>query len=226
MADGRAGAFADAAVVIATGFTLREVLRFCGATPAIGALATVATVALCTWLLRRRGRTWAGLGLRRPADWGVTAAWSLGLFGAEFLAQPLVTGPLADALRLPPQDLAAFAALKHNTWLFLIMIIPVGWGAAAFGEEMIFRGFVNRRLTDAFGGTGIATALALVIQSSLFALAHAYLGPRGVMNAGAIAVLAGTVYLANGRSLWPLVIAHGLLDSVGLTVLYLGIPHG
>jgi hypothetical protein len=35
----------------------------------------------------------------------------------------------------------------------------------------------------------------------------------------------GGVYWANDRNLWPLIIAHGLVDSVSLTVLRLGVAH-
>jgi membrane protease YdiL (CAAX protease family) len=51
------------------------------------------------------------------------------------------------------------------------------------------------------------------------------MGPRGVMNAAAIGLVSGVVYRANGRNLWPLVIAHGLVDSVGLTMLRVGVSH-
>jgi hypothetical protein len=60
-------------------------------------------------------------------------------------------------------------------------------------------------------------------QATLFAFGHAYLGPRGMLNAGALGLLGGLCYLWNGRNLWPLFIAHGLVDSVGLTALFLGL---
>jgi membrane protease YdiL (CAAX protease family) len=62
-------------------------------------------------------------------------------------------------------------------------------------------------------------------QATLFALGHSYLGPRGMLNAGALALVAGLGYRWNGRNLWPLFMAHGLVDSVGLTALYLGVAH-
>jgi len=33
------------------------------------------------------------------------------------------------------------------------------------------------------------------------------------------------VYLADGRNLWPLIVAHGLVDTVNLTLLHLGAVH-
>jgi membrane protease YdiL (CAAX protease family) len=69
------------------------------------------------------------------------------------------------------------------------------------------------------------TVRYLVVQALLFGLGHVYLGPRGVMNAAAIGLVMGGVYWASGRNLWPLIIAHGLVDSVSLTVLRLGVAH-
>jgi hypothetical protein len=129
------------------------------------------------------------------------------------------------ALDLPPQDLSLFADLRGNTIKYLVLLIPVSWGTAAFGEELLYRGFINRRLTDAFGGTALASGLALVCQAMLFAMAHAYLGARGMLNAGVLALLAGGCYLACGRWMWPLIIAHGMVDSLAMTVLYLGLAH-
>jgi CAAX protease family protein len=106
-----------------------------------------------------------------------------------------------------------------------VLLLPLGWGTAAFGEELIYRGFLNTRLSVAFGGGRSAVALAAVGQALLFGLGHTYLGPLGVMNATAIGLVSGGVYLAGDRNLWPVIIAHGLVDSVGITTLYLGLAH-
>jgi len=182
-------------------------------------------VAVATWLLRRHGQRWSALGVVRPASLRVAAVWTVGLTVADVLVVPLAISILADALRMPTQHLEAFAGLRGNLLRYLVLLVPVSWGAAAFGEELLFRGFLARRLTEAFGGTARAEVLANVIQAALFALGHAYLGPRGVLNAGALGLLAGWCYRANGRNLWPLFIAHGLVDSVGMTVLFLGLQH-
>ena len=102
----------------------------------------------------------------------------------------------------------------------------MGWGAAAFGEELIYRGFIFGRLTEALGGSRLAQACALLLQASLFALGHSYLGPRDMLNAGLVGLLSGGAYIANGRMLWPLIFAHAAVDTLGLTALYLGVSHG
>jgi membrane protease YdiL (CAAX protease family) len=68
--------------------------------------------------------------------------------------------------------------------------------------------------------------VAALCQALLFGLAHAYLGPRGVLNASAIGLVSAGVFLADGRNLWPLIVAHGLVDTVGLTLIRFGVGHG
>ncbi len=78
------------------------------------------------------------------------------------LVLPVVVDTVSNALGLPPQQLGAFAALKGNTFEYLVLLLPVSWGIAAFGEELLYRGFVYRRLTDAIGQTSWASTIALL----------------------------------------------------------------
>ena len=222
----RQSAWLDTAIVIAATLGPHAAIRAIGGSVAAGSLATIAIAALCLYLLKRRAIPWAAIGLARPSHLGKAVAWALGLFVADMLIVPVLAKAIADSLQFPAQDLSAFAGLRGNTLQYLVLLIPVGWGAAAIGEELIYRGFINRRLTDALGAGSGASAVALLVQSALFAGGHFYLGPRGMLNAGVLALLAGVAFLWNGRNLWPLVIAHGLVDSIGLTMLYLGAGHG
>jgi uncharacterized protein len=216
----------EVALVAGIALALHEGLRALGVPMALGAMATLVMLIPCTWLLHRRDVDWGDLGFKRPTHFGRTALWALGLFVTLMLIPALLTAPLASYLALPPQQLTALGDLRGNLPLYLVTLIADGWAAAAFGEELIFRGFIFRRLTDAFGGTSPGVIGALVIQAALFALGHHYLGPRGVLNAGFVGLISGAAYLANGRDLWPLIVAHGLVDTVGLTVLFLGASHG
>jgi len=221
----RGSALIEVVAVTAVAFLIREVLRRFGAGIGSGAVSTIVTLALATWLLRRRGQSWGAIGFRRPLSLRTTAAWTVGLLLADMLLVPLATSILGTAFHLPTQHLESFADLRGNTARYLLLLIPISWGTAAFGEELLFRGFLARRLADAFGGSGRAELAAAVGQATLFGLGHAYLGPRGMLNAGGLGLLAGLCYRWNGRNLWPLIVAHGLVDSVGMTVLYLGMQH-
>jgi uncharacterized protein len=206
-------------------FAIHAILRRLGAGVGVGSLSIIVTLALATWLLRRRGVSWSDLGFRRPQNLGAAAAWAVGLFLVDMLLVPPLISMLSATLGLQRQHLEAFDDLRGNLARYLVLLIPIGWGSAAFGEELIYRGFLTRRLSDALGGTGIAEIAATLGQAVLFALGHSYLGPRGMLNAGALGLVSGLSYRWNGRNLWPLIIAHGLVDSVGITALYFGVAH-
>lgn len=221
----RTSALLEVLAVTVIAYLTRAALHRLGAGFASGAVATVAALALATFFLRRGGAGWRDLGCRRPSSLSTAAMWTVGLFAADMFLIPPLVFVFANALHLPAQRLDAFDQLRGNRALYLELLVPITWGSAAFGEELIFRGFLTRRLTEALGGTGRAELAAVVGQATLFAFGHAYLGPRGMLNAGALGLLGGLCYRWNGRNLWPLFIAHGLVDSVGLTVLFLGVAH-
>jgi len=94
---------------------------------------------------------------------------------------------------------------------------------ATFLEEFIFRGYLLNRIVDLQGRqTKLALMISVAGQAIIFGLAHAYQGPVGVFKTGAIGLVFGLAYLAVGRNLWPLIIAHGLIDSIDMVTHYLG----
>ena len=123
----------------------------------------------------------------------------------------------------PHLDEKAFAEVKGNLPLFL-MLLPSIWLFAAFGEEFLYRGYLLTRFTQLLGGGSAAVMLAIVGQAVLFGLGHWYQGPVGMFPIFVGALLTGTVSVAWGRNLWPAMIAHGLVDTLGFTMLYLGQP--
>jgi len=80
------------------------------------------------------------------------------------------------------------------------------------------------RLAQTFGESRTAWGLAIAGQALLFAFAHWYQGPVGMVPIGVGAVVTGIACVAWGRNLWPAIIAHGLVDTLGFTMLYLGKP--
>jgi hypothetical protein len=219
-------ALVDTALVLGAFLAVRAGLHATGVGIGAGSAAVVCSVGLATWLLHRRGMGWSALGLRWPPSVGRTAAWTAALFLVQFLVVPAVVVPIVRALHASAHEAEVFATLRGNTTQYLIMLLPVTWGAAAWGEEMLFRGFLATRIADSLGGAAAAIAVAVVVQASVFGLCHSYLGLQGMLNAGFLGLAAGAAYVASGRNLWPPIIAHGLIDSIGLTLLYLGAAPG
>lgn len=120
-----------------------------------------------------------------------------------------------------PRDLERFDILEDNT-LAYILLLPCIWLFAAFGEEVFYRGFVMTRIERLLGGTKLAILGAVILQAIIFGAGHLYQGISGAILAGFTAVSYGAFFYFSKRCLWVPVFAHGLLDTLGLTLIYLG----
>jgi membrane protease YdiL (CAAX protease family) len=205
--------------IVAAAFVLTHILARRFGVPGPGTWAVLCALAVATWRLRRAGMRWDELGMRAPENWWIALAWVAALYAAAALAKILVIDPLAKVLGWPPINLSRFSKLPGNA-AFLAGGLFLVWVQAAFGEELVFRGFLLTRLELLLGGELSATAMALVGQALLFGVGHWYLGPRGVTTAGITGLILGAVYLCDGRNLVPLIGAHGLADSLGLIAIY------
>jgi len=96
----------------------------------------------------------------------------------------------------------------------LMTLMLAGWFAAAFGEEVTFRGFVLPKLADILGGANSGWILAIVIQAANFSALHA--SQLGMVIAGLFGLLFGVVFWRSGKLLWPVIIAHALPDTVSI----------
>ena len=165
-----------------------------------------------------RGLGWPDVGLRRPPSlrrvlWQASAAALLILVSVRF-----VIVPVAEWLAGVPVDLSALGE-SGDTRAFQIWLAQA-WTLAAFGEEMVFRGYLIRRLLDLAGDSPGARAAGLVISSILFGLAHGYQGWAGVIATGTIGALLASLYFVASRNLWPVILCHGLVDTVALSLIY------
>lgn len=182
----------------------------------------LALLLLATSLLHLNKETWAEAGLRRPRPLWRVPALVIGGYAAVGAAVTGLTLMVLPALGIAPQTHAVFGALRGNLGEYLYWLLPVGWGSAAIGEELVFRGFLQSRLErmfSAFPGAGLFAALA---QAAIFGALHLYQGAGGALIAGATGFIIGLVYLFGGRNLWACIILHGLIDTISLTAIYTG----
>ncbi len=191
-------------------------------------LAGPVTVAVCgllaAALVRRNGESWTAAGIRRPRS---TSSLLLTGFGYAVLGYATAIAATLLATQLfgwPPMRTARFDGLAGNLPM-LFGLLAVVWTAAALGEEWLFRGFLQSRLRRLFDGRRGAAVMAVALQALLFALAHAYQGPTGMLVTGCLGLVFGAL-IVRGGSLWPLVVAHGLIDTVSLLGLYAGMRPG
>ncbi|HEX2079621.1 MAG TPA: type II CAAX endopeptidase family protein [Longimicrobium sp.] len=186
------------------------------AIPRVVPLLLLASMSL--WV---RGLGWADLGLRRPRVWSRTVATAVLAALGILLAVRFVIAPLAVWVTGTSIDQSVFEPLRGNLRVLLASLL-LAWTLAAFGEEMVFRGYLMRRLTDLVGGTRVGWAVALVVSSAFFGWAHGYQGPAGMVATGLIGASIGLLYLRTGRNLWMAIICHAVVDTVALTLVYLG----
>lgn len=184
-------------------------------------LRMLAVVLLATWLLRLDGRGWRDVGLTWPTRIRRGTVLVIGGYVVIALLSGLVLKGVLPALHLAPPSAAPLSKVHGDPVEYAFWMLPMTWGSAAFGEEMLFRGFIFDRLRVLVGDRGASLALAL--QAIVFGAAHMSLGASSMIVAGTIGAAMGGIYLLAGRKLWPCILLHGLIDSVSVTVVFLGL---
>lgn len=184
-----------------------------------GPITASCAVVLITALLRWRGLWWRDIGLRRPPRlrWllvqvpVVTVTWLAVSVGATTLI----------AQFLPRPDTSArFGDLAGNLPATLWWI-AIAWVIGGFAEEMIFRGFLLNRLEALLTRGARGTVAAVFLQALVFGAAHAYnRGLFGLLALGAVGAVLGTFYVMFRRNLWPVILAHGLGNTLGFVARY------
>jgi len=212
---GRRGAFWAAVAVVEVSLAAIAVVKDVFVpTVVILVLATASLIVrrdgLSTLGIARLGRPW-----RSAAEvLALTIGWTV-LQLALFL-------PALEHLTGTKQDLSEFAGLQGNLRM-LMGLLGLSWTVAAIGEELVYRGYIQIRITDVLGtGTGGAVAV-VAVSSALFGLAHTEQGLLGV----AATCLDGvffSVLRMRYRTLWAPVLAHGFNNSIGLTAYFLAGP--
>ena len=129
--------------------------------------------------------------------------------------------PLLIRLTGKQPDLHDFADLRGNITLLLIYL-ALTWTLAAFGEEMVWRGYLMNRVADLVGGTRNAWIVSLILVHCAFGLAHLYQGITGIIDEGLAGLLLGVLYLTSRRNLSIPIVAHGVTDTIDMLLIFLG----
>jgi CAAX protease family protein len=164
---------------------------------------------------------WRGVGLTRYRTWKITLLLGVGAGFALETFQLFVSQPLLVRLLGKQPDLEGFRALTGNLKLTLIFL-ALAWILAAFGEEMVYRGYLMNRVADLLNRTPRAWIVSLVMVHVGFGLAHVRQGLTGVIDEGLMGLLLGLIYLRTGRNLSVPIIAHGVQDSIDFVLIFLG----
>ena len=196
-----------------------------------GPLSLYVLLILLTIYLRSQGLRWRDFGLAPLKTWRSRVL----ILPQTLLALAAFAGAVAPILLLgehyeiefittvPEGVDERFGDVEANPAMFLLWLAIV-WTAAAFGEEMFFRGYLVTRLSALFRPTPVGPILAIIIAALIFGVGHIYYqGLRGFVITGAIGIAFGGVFLLLKRNLWPLILLHGLMDTAVFTITFLGI---
>lgn len=194
-----------------------------------GPISLLMTLAILTLYLRSRGLDWTDMGLRALP--GIKAkllvipqAFLTFLAFAAVVAPVLILGEALgwEFLTEEPSGVEErWGNVRGNLPMYLLWLVIV-WTAAAFGEEMFFRGYLVTRLQDLFSDFKFGNALAVITPALLFGLAHIYYqGLRGLVITGLIGLAFGTMFLLFKRNLWPLILWHGVIDTLTFTAIFM-----
>ncbi|MEE8119747.1 MAG: type II CAAX endopeptidase family protein [Gammaproteobacteria bacterium] len=186
-----------------------------------GPVGIVAALLVATWRLRAANQTWSDLGLRKPERLWMIPVFTLVIFITIGVVFTLVLAPVLAYFGLEQGGIGAFAYLHNNLVALILTLVFIAWGTAAFGEEMIFRGLIMHRFAALMGNNKSAWWAAAVLQAVFFGLPHYYQGWYGVIVSATIGFIMAAAFLLSKRNLWPLIIAHGAVDTLSLVQVYL-----
>jgi membrane protease YdiL (CAAX protease family) len=126
--------------------------------------------------------------------------------------------PVLNHLTGTTQDLSAFENLKGNMGNLLFFLI-LTWTLAAFGEEIVYRGYLQKRIYDMFENPRAAIFSGIAVSSLLFGLAHTEQGLIGVTVTTLDAIFFSLLKLKYDN-IWAPVLAHGFSNTIGLTAFF------
>ncbi len=162
--------------------------------------------------------TWSNLGLKKPANWWQPVLFSFGLFGILVLFSRFIQPHIIETFG-KHQNVAHYLVIEGNLPLFLTTTLSM-WISAAFLQEVVFRAFLINTLDTLLGKTFWSVWSAVLASAVIFAGVHAYQGITGILTTGFIGLVFGIVYILNGRRIWPLILVHGLVNTLTYYSIY------
>lgn len=170
---------------------------------------------LILYFVRKQHLRLSDFGFKKPDRYSMFFFVLLLLTGL----QVVVPSSTATFFDFPSSDYSFFNHVQGNLSALLFWIV-LSWVFGAFFEELIFRSYLLDRLKQIFGGKRIGIVIAVLVQALIFGFFHLYQGWGGIILTAIGGVISGTVYVLY-KNIWPNVISHGLLNSLGFISFYL-----
>jgi membrane protease YdiL (CAAX protease family) len=179
-----------------------------------GVFQLLAWGSLGVYLLWRSGFGPSQVGLGRPR-WRPDVLGGVGL--AALIGLPGLA--LYQVARVLGMNASVEPAELYDTWWRIPVLLLVAF-ANGWAEEVIVVGFLMTRLRQ----LGVNPVAAVVASSLLRGVYHLYQGFGAGLGNLAMGLVFSYVWLRTGR-LWPLIVAHGLIDAVAFVGYALAAGH-
>ncbi len=170
---------------------------------------------------------------------GKDAFKSLGLFNFKdqkrhfFIYAPLlaialfafyvfVLLPVATFLTGQAIDFSEFEVFEGNLPACAVMFIFI-WVSAAFGEEIVWKGFFMHHFKRFFGDGTLVLVINIILFGALFGYVHAYQGSTGQIVAGITGMILGFIFYKRKYNLWFNIAVHGFFDTIAVICMYYGL---
>ncbi|MGH7604330.1 MAG: CPBP family intramembrane glutamic endopeptidase [Gemmatimonadaceae bacterium] len=102
-----------------------------------------------------------------------------------------------------------------------LILILLAWTLAAFGEEIVWRGYLMNRVAGLGRHSRLAWVCSLLVVNIAFGFSHSDQGLTGQIEESIAGVALGGIYLGTGSLAVPIV-AHGVSDTLDFVLIFLG----
>ena len=174
-------------------------------------------------ILKGSNFDWKRFGIGNKITWK-TISKSLLITLPLFLVFMTLIDPFLQSW-LGEYNLSSVEDIKGNLVGYIVLMV-IMWVFAAFGEELLFRGYYMKALATLLGNNNKAWMLSAIITSLYFAISHIYQGISGSVAVFLWSLIISLIFNKNRNNLLLLVLIHGLYDSIGITMIFLDTDFG
>ncbi|GAB5408996.1 MAG: hypothetical protein BalsKO_13610 [Balneolaceae bacterium] len=169
------------------------------------------------------GKPFSALGFRREAFNPKNILFLAPLTAlALFVFYVFVMVPVITKLTGVNIDYSSMDQLEGNLQVAIIWLLVV-WATAAFGEEIIFRGYFMRQFVKFFGESKVSIALNILVFACFFGFMHMQQGITGQIVAASTGALLSLIFYLRKYDLWFNIALHGFFNTLGILSFYFGL---
>lgn len=162
---------------------------------------------------------WKYFGITKP-NWSKTITKALIFSICIFILSDFLFNPFLE-LYFGKVDLNEADQLIGNLNIYVLYLL-LGWIFGGFCEEIIFRGYVVKRLAIILGDSKKTWLLSAIIASIGFGFMHYNQGPSGIILTCIIGFMLGLIFIYNRDNLMVPILTHGIYNMMAITLIYLG----